>query len=311
MSKILNLVNYELILTTSFENMHGVSGHLYEMIDYYYITKLNNINVAILLTDGTTIDTFKKAVIEKYNFSSEELDDLFKNTIECSLPKLIRTHNICIVDGAPRFNDCSIIADNMFLLRCQCNDFSYFKQQTSIKNTYLLQDYNLYDERTGDLPIVPIDYVKKILWNKYYTPKDTKTNTALLYLTTNCRALPVDTIKETISRFSYSKYLILTNDTAKYQSIASSNVTVQQAPVKDIFDQFDVYIYTSTPNHTDCSPRFIVECAVFGKEVVYDIDYVDRGIECRKAAIKNNLLDLHLNIDDEFVNIIKDKMHVN
>lgn len=310
MSKILNLVEYDLVLSTSFENNFGVSGHLYELIDYYYISKLNGINTLIVLTDGTTIDIFKKAVIEKYNFTLEELSDIFKNTIECFKPKIIRTNNICIVDGSPTFGGCSIIVENMFLLRCHCKDYSYFKNQNSIKKAYLLQDYGLYDEREKDLPIESIDYVKKILWKKYHYPKETNTKTALLYLTTNCRELSLDAVNETMKKYPYEKYLIVTNNTEKYKSIESPSVLVEKAPINNLFEKFDTYIYTPTKGKTDCSPRFIVECAVFDKKIIYDIEYIAAGIERRKEAIEKNLTSLHLNDDDDFVKIIKEKANL-
>lgn len=310
MSKILNLVKYDLVLSTSFENNFGVSGHLYELIDYYHILKINEINTVIVLTDGTTIDIFKKAILEKYNFTSAEVDNIFNNTIECFKPKLIRANNICIVDGSPTFGGCSIIVENMFLLRCHCKDYSYFKKQKSIKKTYLLQDYGLYNERENDLPIEPIDYVKKILWRKYSHPKKIKTNTALLYLTTNCRELSLDAVNKTIKKYPYEKYLIVTNNIEKYKPIESTTIIVEKAPVNNLFEKFDTYIYTPTKGKTDCSPRFIVECEVFNKKVIYDIEYIAAGVERRKQIIEKDLLSLHLNDDDDFVKIVKEKSNL-
>ena len=309
MSKILNLKQYDLVFTTSFFYTHGVSGHLYELIDYHYISRKAGINAAVLLADGITLDLYKTAITDKYDFTEEELDDMLSNTTECYRPKIIMANNLCIVDGSWRMLDCTVYSDNAFLLRCSEDDFTYFAEHKSIKRTHLMQDFNLYPERFEDLNIEVVDYVKKILWQKYHQPKTVVTNTALLYLTTNCRMLPAESIQETIDKHPHERYLIVTNEPESYRDKLQGNIVVVQAPVKDIFDHFDTYIYTPTPKRADCSPRFIVECAAFGKQVVYDIDYVDQGIECRKKMISKDINSLLLTTDDHFITYVKDHIY--
>ena len=301
MSKILNLRKYDLIFTTSFFYTHGVSGHLYELIDYCYISRASGINAAILLADGVTKDIFETAIRNKYNFTQQELDDILSNTIECHKPLIIQAHNVCIVDGSWRILNCTIYADHVFLFRCSEDDFTYFDNCKSIKHTHLMQDFKLYPERFEQLGIEVIDYTKKLLWGKFHKPRPVKTNTGLLYLTTACRALTLDMVENIINKAICDKYLIVTNDVNLYSSIASDKVFVEQAPVKDIFERFDTYIYTPTDLQKDCSPRFIVECAVYGKDVVYEIDYVCDGIERRREDIANNLAGLELTTDDFFI----------
>lgn len=305
MSKILDLKNYDLIFTTSFFYTHGVSGHLYELIDYCYICRASGINAGILLADGVTKDTFKTAILNKYNFTASELDDILSNTIECHKPLIIRSNNVCIVDGSWRILNCTIYADNVFLLRCSEDDFTYFSDSRSIKHTHLMQDFKLYPERFTDLNITVIDYVKKLLWGKFHKPQETATSTGLLYLTTACRAITLDSVKNIINKALCDKYLIVTNDIQLYGELAGDTVIVEQAPVKDIFTWFSTYIYTPTDLQKDCSPRFIVECAIYGKDVVYEIDYVCDGIERRKSDIKDNLAGLELTKDDFFITYFK------
>ena len=306
MSKILNLREYDLVFTTSFFYTHGVSGHLYELIDYCYISRTNGINAAILLADGVSKETFETAILNKYSFTKQELDDILSNTIECHKPLIIQANNVCIVDGSWRILNCTIYADNVFLFRCSEDDFTYFANSKSIKRTHLMQDFKLYPERFEELDIEVVDYVKKLLWGKFHKPKPVKTNTGLLYLTTACRALTLDVVKDIIDKGICDKYLIVTNDVTLYRSIESERVTVEQAPVKDIFERFDTYIYTPTDLQKDCSPRFIVECAVYDKEVVYEIDYVCDGIERRREDIKNDLSSLELVNEDFFVTYFKE-----
>lgn len=301
MSKIFNLKQYDLVFTTSFYIKHGVSGHMYELIDYYYICKKSGINCAILLADGVDKQTFFNAIKYKYNFDI----DILKDTHQCHNPRIIRTKNICIVDGSWRVNDCTIYADNAFLLRCSEDDYTWFDTSKSIKQTHLMQDFKLYPERYRDLNIKVVDYVKKILWSKYVQPKPTNNDTGLFYLTTNCRAIPAEEVKAIMDKGICTNYIIVTDRPNLYQPLLADNVSIAQAPLQNIFEHFDTYIYTKTELQSDCSPRFIVECAMFGKNVVYEIDYLCAGVERRKQDIDADLSSLELTTDDYFVEYVK------
>lgn len=305
MSKIVNLKQYDLIFTTSFFYTHGVSGHLYEMVDYYDVCTSNGIRCAILLADGVTKATFEQAVKDKYNFTEQELAALFANTHECHQPLIIMANNVCIVDGSWRILNCVMYADNVFLLRCSEPDFTYFHNSKTIKNAHIMQDFKLYSERYEELDVNVVDYIKKIRWSRYKYPSPATTDTALLYLTTSARADDAANIQRVIDNRVCSKYLIVTNDTARYSHLASDTVFVEQAPVSNIFERFDKYVYTPTRWQTDCSPRFIVECAVLGKEVIYEIDYECKGVNRRREDIAANLAGLELKDDDYFVSYVK------
>lgn len=305
MSKIVDLKKYTLTFTTSFECPHGVSGHLYEMIDYFYICSQNNINCCILLTDTTSKDLFALAVKEKYNFTEQEFNYMIEHTIECPVPKIIMANNICVVDGSWRFGSCVIYTNNIFLLRCSETEFERFHNHKTIKQTHLMQDFNLYPERFEELDIKVVHYIKKILWSKYKIPNLVKTNTALFYLTTNCRALPPNDIEALINKHEFDHYLVVTNDIDMYKSLEADDVTVSSAPVNNLFEKFDSYIYTATPLKADCSPRFIVECAVFNKDVIFEIDYMDPGVKQRQLAIERDINELLLSNNDHFVTYVK------
>lgn len=306
MSKIVDLKNYDIVFTTSFECSHGISGHFYELIDYFYICSTNELNCAILLTDSTSKELFTTAVKEKYNFTDTELLSMIDNTFECPSPKIVIAKNVCVVDGSWRFKSCVFYTENMFLLRCSEDDFSMFHNHKTIKHVHLMQDFKLYTERYENINIKVVDYVKKILWNKYHQPKPVKTNTALLYLTTNCRALPVEELKLVISKYSFDKYLVVTDKPELYRQLNSDNIKIEKAPIKNVFESFDTYIYTATPDKEDCSPRFIVECAVFGKDVLYDIDYNCKGVERRREDISKDVNGLMLTNNDYFIKYVKD-----
>lgn len=274
---------------------------MYELIDYYYVCKKAGINCAILLADGVDKEAFLNAVQYKYNLDI----DILADTHQCHNPRIIMTNNICLVDGSWRVNDCTIYADNAFLLRCSEDDFTFFDKNKSIKKSHIMQDFKLYPERFEDLNVEVVDYIKKILWSKYAQPKPTNSNTGLFYLTTNCRAIPVEEVQVIMDKGICNKYLIVTDKPKIYGHLASDTVEVVQAPVQNIFEHFDTYIYTTTELRSDCSPRFVVECAVFGKQVVYEIDYVCAGLERRKQDIEQDLPALELTVDDQFVSYVK------
>lgn len=305
MSSILNLKDYDIVFTTSFECTHGLSGHFYELIDYFYIFSVAGFNCCILLSDGTTKEVFLSSIKEKYDFSILENEWYEKNTLEYKSPKIINCSNICIVDGSCQIGSCTLYCENAFLLRCSQYDFSKFINSKTIKKVHLLQDFDVYEERFEQQNIFVVDYNKKILWEKYKKPQNEITNTALLYLTTNCRKKTPDDIQRIIEKYNFEKYLIVTNKPEIYEKLSSEKNKVRKGPIKNIFENFDTYIYTETEKKFDCSSRFIVECEVFNKKVLYEIDYFDIGLEVRKKHIKENLKNLHLNNDDFFINYFK------
>jgi hypothetical protein len=278
------------------------------MIDYFYICSRNGINCAILLADGVPKSRFETAVKDKYNFTAEEQAHMFEHTYECFQPKLIMANNVCLVDGSWRILNCTMYADNVFLLRCSEGDFTYFRKHKSIKRAHVMQDFKLYPERYTELDISVVDYRKKILWSKYHQPKTTTANTALLYLTTSTRADDLNNIKRIIDKQICDNYLIVTNEPKLYASLASDKIAVEEAPVKNILERFDTYIYTPTRWKSDCSPRFIVECAVYSKQVVYEIDYECKGIDRRREDIAENLASLELTDNDFFITYVKQQL---
>jgi len=304
MSTILNLKDYDLVFTTSFETNHGPSGHLYELIEYYSICKRNGINVGIALLDGTKKDLLISVLYDKYDFTEDEISDIQQNTIENFQPKMLITHNLCVVDGAPKFFNCVIYADNVFLLRCYDGSFEYFSKHKSIKQTHLMQDFSMYLERFEDLNIRVVDYKKKLLWNRYKKPKLVKTNTAMFYMMSRCKGRPTEEVQSYIKKLNFDNYLIITDSPNRYKQLESEKVIVKKTPVKDLFELFDTYIYTPV-DKLDCSPRFIVECAVFNKEVIYEMDYIDAGVEARRRDIKLGVETLLLKDDDFFVEYVK------
>ena len=290
MSNIINLKQYDIVLTTAFEFKYGVCGHLFEMIDYYYaIKEYTNLNPCILLADGTSIADFRRAIEQKY-------DNLqIENVIQSYQPKVIIANNILFVDGSPRLNNADIFAKNIFLFRCSESDFSKFTKSKS--TVFLLQDFEIYDDKPDNLTL--IDYKKKILFSKYRSFECNTTNTAMFYLTTVCRALSRDVLQKTIEKHKLDKYIILTDKPDLY------NDNVYRIPLDNMWSMFNTYVYTPIPRKIDCSSRFILECMYYGKDIIYDIDYYDKALEVRK---KDGLKGTILTKDDEFIKLLNEQI---
>ena len=67
-------------MTWSGDTNHGVSGHLYEIIEYYQLLK-NHFKVGILICEDLTWEIIKKAIITKYNLNNKQINDIKDNTI--------------------------------------------------------------------------------------------------------------------------------------------------------------------------------------------------------------------------------------
>jgi hypothetical protein len=265
---LLNLRKYDLVITTSYNFKFGICGHLFEMIEYYWAIKnWTNLNPCILLSDGTTLEEFNKALENKYD------DLVIENVIYHPFPKVLITKNLLIVDGSSRFDRTEIYSDNFFLLRCHENEYDFYSKNKS--NCYLFQDFEIYE----DIPdkITVIDYKKKILYNKFKKIEGAVDDAAMFYLTDVSRFMSEDDVKHVIQKYQFPDNVIFTNKTELYKSIKTYKV-----PVENMWNKFSKYVYTKLPGKRDCSSRFILECMHYGKEVIYDIDYFDKSLEVRK-----------------------------
>lgn len=291
LSNLVNLKHYDIVLTTSFEFKYGVCGHLFEMIDYYYAIKtFTDLKPCILLSDGTTLAEFHSSVQFKYQ------DLIVEDVIEHPYPKVILAQNLLIVDGSPRLRDAEIFAENIFMFRCSETDFKSMSKYTAKK--WLLQDFEIYDERYDDINV--IDYKKKILFSKYKPLSNSVSDTAMYYLTTACRAMTQQELESNIQKHGFKNYIVLTNDPSQYQMDH-----VYQVPLDNMWEKFSTYVYTPIPRKMDCSSRFILECLHYGKNVIFDIDYYDKALEVRR---KDGLNGTSLEANDDFLKLLDEQI---
>ena len=301
---------YDLFITMTWsgDTNHGISGHLYEVIEYYQLLK-NYFKTGILICEDLSWDIIEKAIHTKYNLNFNEIENIKKNITFANRPKYVTGKNILFVDGGftrtmLRYG-VALSFDNIFSFRCSNKDFHY---NLPYKNVTLLQDERVYNDQDNK---ISINYKKKIKFNIFKDIKKPLTEAALLYITSNCRKLCDDSIIDIIAQYKFDKYVILSNDkNYKKRFKPFKNIDFPVMPVKNIFERFNTYIYTPTEDNFDCSPRVIAECSFYNKNVLYhDIDdnylEIDTGLKYRKYDIENDFKGITLQDDDDIIEIIK------
>ena len=295
MSKIAQLdSSYDLWLTYSWSNNnHGICGHTYEVIDYFYILK-KHFKVGILLCEDIDWNTFERSIRSKYNFNDSELEEYKAHTVFIKRPSLLKGRNILFTDGGiVNTQSITLLFDNVLFFACGNKEI----KDNAKNNVWILQDNRVY----APVAVNGVNYKKRILFDKLRSV--TATSSAhLVYATKNCRNL--NNYQELLQ---YSdNILAITNEENKPQPI--SGITFVTPPVDDIFEKFGTYIYTPVERKWDCSPRFIAECKYYNKQVIYhNIDYwhEDLGLYWRKWDIDNDFESLFLNDDDSVVDVIR------
>lgn len=293
MSKIVRLdQSYDIWLTYSWSNNnHGICGHLYEVIDYFFILQ-KHFKVGILLCEDISWDVIDAAIRGKYDFSDDEIATIKSNTTFHNRPRLITGRNILFTDGGV-VNTSSVVLlfDNVFYFACGNKEIQYNTQPS----VWVLQDDRVY----APVKVNGINYKKRILFSRLKAVHRCD-DRALVYATKNCRQF-----------FDFSQLRTYGMDilavVSDIPTESYDNVTFIRPPVPDIFAKFSTYIYTPVPRKFDCSPRFIAECHHYGKQVIYhNIDYwdIDTGLYWREWDIRNDFSSLALTEHDDIIDII-------
>lgn len=296
MSKIVVLdETYDLFLgyTWGFGSQ-GVSGHLYECIEYYHILKKHmKVGIFICTSELLTAEHIKAAVEDKYDFTPAEVDELLSDVHFFDPPKVFKGTNLLLVDGNfPKLKDTHILFKNIMAFAC------YNKAIAAMENITAFLDFRVYGECSHHK-----NYVKKILFYRYKHIDSDVSNVNLLYNKKGPRYIHEDVYKEVESKYN-GDFLVVTD--APVDNL-SDRFTLVNPPVQDLFKKFSTYIYTPIPKQFDCSPRFIAECEWYSKDVIYhNIDYwdIDKGLYWRKQDIENNFDSIILKEDDEIVDLV-------
>jgi hypothetical protein len=306
--------SYDLFIsmTWSGDTNHGVSGHLYEIIEYYLLLK-SHFKIGILICEDLPWNVIEKCINSKYNLSQDEVKNIKANIIFANRPKYVVGKNILFVDGGftrtmLRYG-VTLLFENIFSFRCSNMDYHY---NLPYKNITLLQDDRVYNDEDNK---ISINYKKKIKFDIFKDIKKPSVDAALLYITSNCRKICDDYLIDLIMQFKFDRYVVLSNDNEKYKEKFKlfKNIDFLTMPVDNIFEKFNTYIYTPTKDRFDCSPRFIAECNFYNKDVIYhniDNDYlkIDTGLKYRKYDIQNDFKSILLQHNDDIIKIIKNNI---
>ena len=315
MSKILHLdrsVDLYLSMTWNIKGQnHGICGHIYELIDYYLLLD-EFFDVRILLCEDINWGILLAAITDKYDLSEDIINKIKSHTIFYDRPERLEGKNILFVDGGLKrslYNrGIQLAFDNLLSFKCSKFDTFY---DIDYKNLTALQDTRVYND---DDYLTAVEYKKKINFDRYKPLADIKTNTALIYITKNCRLISdVDLFKIT-HKYKFDRYIILTSSPYTYTKKFShlKRFSFPQMPVANIFSKFDTYIYTPTRSDLkfDCSPRFIAECKFYNKDVIYhdiDDDYLeeDTGLKWRRYDVENDFDSICLKRNDHIVDVVR------
>ena len=119
-----------------------------------------------------------------------------------------------------------------------------------------------------------------------------------------CRKVSPDIIEKyhRMSKCSHT-LLVVPYKLPEYDEIPG--ITQVTAPVENLFDKFDTYIYTPINRKFDCSPRLVTECFFHHKYVFKQLDYNDIGLETRYTDCITNIESLNLTDNDQILTIIE------
>ena len=308
------LPHHEVWLTQSWSrgNNHGISGHLFELIDYYYILSQSN-SVGILVCEDITWTEIEVAIRAKYDFTALEIQDLKEHTHFHLRPRLLKSENpdaiILFVDG-----DIDMMVQYTFLNFRDIYTFLCTPFHTAIPAHWkILADTRVHTPLKGPAGVW-IEYHKKILFHRLRKLKRPGEfpgylRTIMVYGTKNCRD-PGDSWGEKVSK-KYPGYNIMVLCNSENRGVDTESIKYHVVPVTDLWNKFLVYYYTPTRSG-DCSPRFLAECRHYNKPVSLDsvVDTTaymesDPGLRVRLLDIEESWDSLHLREDDEIIDILQ------
>lgn len=295
---------YKVILTYS--PIIEITGHIFECFDYYLFLR-QYYKTGILFFNGLNLEKLKIIFETKYNicFSSIIDDLIIINGISCSTNKQIiqfgKNTSVILSDGnikSLEYHNIYLATNRLYGFMCEDENFQEIKINNHI--TYL-QDYRIYGKNKY---FNSINYIKKLPF-KFYRPSiSPMQNIGMMYMTYVCRKVDPSIISAFHIKSKCDKsLLIVPYKLPEYDTI--ENVIQLEAPIDNLFDKFDTYIYTPVNRKFDCSPRLVTECFMQNKNIFKELDYYDIGLETRYNDCIDNLNILNLNENDLILKIVE------
>ena len=290
----------EIILTymPSDDEKERICGHTFEVMDYFLLLYDNNIKSTILIQENIPKEKIFQAWEDKYILPED-----YKKHINFSQKNIILSTNVLVFTGGLDNNYLStrkLIYKKLIVMRC--NPYVDYSNILN-NNVILLEDKRVYKQFQTYLNT--IHYIKKIYFNRYKTLGVVEEKT-LVYINSNLRKID----------YINPDYLYVSGDKLDKNYSNYNNILI--APVQNLFEKFNTFLYTGTTRQFDCSPRFVVECAFYGKKIQFDFDFNnyakkhsgDSGLYWRMFDIKKlykstYLRNLSLTKNDKFLELIK------
>lgn len=275
---ILNL-DADLVILTSFEmsptlrspREHGLSGHIFECLDYYYLLS-KHMKVKVIIPELVNPETFDSFVSSHYSIKISKNDIIFTNYFD-----LLKCKKILIVDGGFWFIQKyrNRLCGKIFAFACGADPIN--------ADYSILADFKVYNQRYPNM----IDYTKKILPNLKRIPGDRP----FAHITKNCKSLTSDQIDRLLNKYP---------DLLAYSDFVNPNYNFTNKQIRNF--SFNKFIYTPVLRHFDCSPRLIIECQILQIPFeLFEIDYYDPGLQRR---LDSPFEEFVLSETDDILNIL-------
>jgi hypothetical protein len=251
------------------------SGHVYELVDYFYYLR-QYFDVKVLLIENVNIDFIERCIEYRYKIDPKVL---INNIVNFEPNKIYET--IISTDGFMFYGQKKVLCKNYVAFRCKNVEI-----ETGIisPNKYILQDNRIYNDSW--VGYTNINYVKKIYFDILLSPTN-KSDNYLFYV-------PYET-------YDYVKDILVKYEPKIIISDVKFDNNVLVPPIKNLFDKFVTYVYTGPKHKFDCSNRLIKECHYFNKNIIFEVDDI-MGI---KERFNDSVEYLHLKNDQFIIDFLR------
>lgn len=276
-----------------------ICGHMYEIIDYYWILK-EHFDVKIIFPDEYDLEL----VLSKYDFTMDEKIELSKCIIPRPKSGIIRTKGgkglVLIVDGNLG-NFKGII--HGIPIQFSCGKLGLVPKDKM--KWYLLHDKRIcnidtFDGYKNNPAIEVFNYNKRILFSKLWHDKSYKPEIReqhfLFYLTENCKHQTEEQINKVLEKLRINDYNPILTFVVDYDFDISKLdytrsriqiINIKKEPLNIFTIPFTAYIYTNVKRQWDCSNRLIAECNHYERDVLFANKYQDNALVIRRFDILN------------------------
>jgi hypothetical protein len=277
-----------LTYSPSRDEKERICGHTFEVMDYYLFLKDLGYEAKILILDKfKNKEKLFKAWEDKYYIDFNYKKDIeFKNINFDKKNILLLSGILIITSGIDEFWNKIIDAKAKKIISFQCQefDYSYFLSKS---NFYLLRDERLYQNKNYSSQT--FQYIKKIYFKRYKKFEKDSEKKSLIYINSKLKDLEERKLQKLKETSEYALLFIsgtqLTeNQIKKYKKYGE----LLFAPINNLWNKFEEFIYTPNTRNFDCSPRFVTECKFYNKKIKITFNLKnDKGAYYRYNDLKN------------------------